>query len=88
MAIVPIKNHSSKGQALCVCVQKTVGKKIHHFTHVDLQCLGFLLYYPHEIFLRDCGRVQKFHQMNKKNKFLEHILETFLKKKQKYLITY
>ena len=47
MAIVPIKNHSSKGQALCVCVcAENSWKKIHHFTHVDLQCLGFLLYYP------------------------------------------
>ena len=70
MTIVPIKNHSSKGQALCVC-RKHLAKNTSFYPCGFAMSKFFFYITPHETFFK-CGvRVQKYHQLKKNNKFFE-----------------
>ena len=73
MAIVPIKNHSSKGQALCVC-RKHLAKNPSFYPCGFAMSKFFLLYLlPLMRLSLSVGgvRVQKYHQLKKNNKFFE-----------------
>ena len=65
MAIVPIKNHSSKGQALCVC-RKHLAKNSSFYPCGFAMSKYFFVILP---LMR--LRVQKYHQLKKNDKFFE-----------------
>ena len=70
MTIVPIKNHSSKGQALCVC-RKHLAKNS-SFYPCGFAMSKFFFCYKERLSLSVGGvRVQKYHQLKKNNKFFE-----------------